>query len=85
MDCLRQIYLLQSSFLVDYATASQHERTLWLRVCCQAALLKVNQMWVKWRTPSSQRPHLKSRADIKGLYNCFKIALAVTKGDMGWS
>ncbi|KAK1902313.1 Isoleucine--tRNA ligase, partial [Dissostichus eleginoides] len=41
MDLLIQIYLLQSSFLKDYATVSQHELTLWLGVCCQQpALLK---------------------------------------------
>ncbi|KAJ4940671.1 hypothetical protein JOQ06_026967, partial [Pogonophryne albipinna] len=41
MDLLIHIYLLQSSFLKDYATVSQHELTLWLGVCCQQpALLK---------------------------------------------
>lgn len=68
MEQASQIYLLQSNFLVDYVTVSQREWKLWLGDCCQPALHKVNQMWVKkWRTLSSRCPHLKSRADFQKL------------------
>lgn len=43
--------------------------------CQQPVLLKVNQMWVRWRAPFSQRPHLKSRADIKRLLNPLHMPL----------
>lgn len=71
MDRLSQIYLLQSSFLIDYATVSQHKWTLWLGICCQQpALLKVNQMWVRWRAhpPSA---HIWSKEQISKAYTTF--------------
>lgn len=79
---VRFIYCREASLWITQQCHSMNW-TLWL--CLLPALLKVNQMWVRERTLSSQWPHLKSRADIKRLYNCVRNVPFLTKGVGRWS